>query len=288
MDHRSLTSQLLRLQTAVPWRRGPVLARVIGRPQGGLILGPLLAGLLVLWAILGGGYDAGTWYPSALALLGVLAAVLVAGRAHRLPRALVCALGFLAAYVAWSYLSILWAGSPGDALEGSNRALLYLIVFALGAARAVVGARGAGRPVGPGRGDRSGRARHPRPPGHREPRLRRSCSTAGCPHRPATSTPAWRCSRWAALLCLTLSLHRRVPLVARALLSAMAAACLQLAVTGQSRGWLLTLPVLVLAAVAIVPARLRLAAAAVPPVLAALLPVHALTGDLRRLGRLQR
>ena len=39
-------------------------------------------------------------------------------------------LGFTV-YVAWSYLSISWAQSPGDALTGSNRGLLYLLVFTL-------------------------------------------------------------------------------------------------------------------------------------------------------------
>src|SRR6202041_1665519 len=37
----------------------------------------------------------------------------------------------LAAYTALSFLSILWAGVPGDAWEGANRTLLYLLVFAL-------------------------------------------------------------------------------------------------------------------------------------------------------------
>ncbi len=41
------------------------------------------------------------------------------------------ALGALAAYTALSYLSILWAAVPGEAWEGANRTLLYLLVFAL-------------------------------------------------------------------------------------------------------------------------------------------------------------
>jgi len=44
------------------------------------------------------------------------------------------ALGCLAAYTALSFLSILWAAVPGDAWEGANRTLLYLLVFALFAA----------------------------------------------------------------------------------------------------------------------------------------------------------
>ena len=35
------------------------------------------------------------------------------------------------AYTALSFLSILWAAVPGDAWEGANRTLLYLLVFAL-------------------------------------------------------------------------------------------------------------------------------------------------------------
>ena len=34
-------------------------------------------------------------------------------------------------YVAWSYLSILWAQVPADALDGANRTLVYWLVFAL-------------------------------------------------------------------------------------------------------------------------------------------------------------
>ena len=41
------------------------------------------------------------------------------------------ALACLAAYTAFSYLSTLWAGNPGEALEGADRTLLYLLVFAL-------------------------------------------------------------------------------------------------------------------------------------------------------------
>jgi O-antigen ligase len=40
-----------------------------------------------------------------------------------------------AAYVGWAFLSILWAEDRGIALVGANRALLYLILFAVVAAR---------------------------------------------------------------------------------------------------------------------------------------------------------
>jgi tetratricopeptide (TPR) repeat protein len=41
------------------------------------------------------------------------------------------ALGCLAGYTALSFASILWADVPGDAWEGANRTLVYLLVFAL-------------------------------------------------------------------------------------------------------------------------------------------------------------
>ena len=52
-------------------------------------------------------------------------------RWSEIPRAVRIALLCLAAYTALSFLSILWAGVPGDAWEGANRTLLYLLVFAL-------------------------------------------------------------------------------------------------------------------------------------------------------------
>jgi len=45
------------------------------------------------------------------------------------------ALGAFAAYAAWAYLSIIWAGDRGIALVGANRTLLYLILFAVVATR---------------------------------------------------------------------------------------------------------------------------------------------------------
>ena len=65
-----------------------------------------------------------------LALLGVAVVFIGLDRA-KLPIALKIALLCFAAYTALSFLSILWAAVPGDAWEGANRTLLYLLVFAL-------------------------------------------------------------------------------------------------------------------------------------------------------------
>jgi hypothetical protein len=96
-----------------------------------LIPGGIVVALMLVWAVHDGGFDEDTWYWGALTVLALFTAILIAGgRATRVSRAGIIALGAFALYVAWSYLSITWAQSPGDALTGSNRALLYLLVFA--------------------------------------------------------------------------------------------------------------------------------------------------------------
>jgi len=65
-------------------------------------------------------------------LLAMLAVCVVRGAPERQPAPILrAAIVLFALYVLWSYLSIAWAQAPGTALEGSNRALLYLIVFSL-------------------------------------------------------------------------------------------------------------------------------------------------------------
>src|ERR1700689_285699 len=93
---------------------------------------PIVA-LFLVWAIHNGGYDNDTWYWGALAVLVLLVASVVAlGFSRlRLTRVSALALAAFTLYVCWCYLSILWAQSQGTALEGSNRALLYLLVFAV-------------------------------------------------------------------------------------------------------------------------------------------------------------
>jgi tetratricopeptide (TPR) repeat protein len=99
---------------------------------------PALAALalFVVWATADAGYPLTHWAPGGLVLLALLAVAALAGRPRwgALPLAVRIALGCLAAFTALSFLSILWAGVPGDAWEGANRTLLYLLVFALFAA----------------------------------------------------------------------------------------------------------------------------------------------------------
>lgn len=82
-----------------------------------------------MWIPADGGYFPATWYPSAAAAASLAIGCCV-GRGRLLPTTRAARLGVLgfAALVAVNYLSILWAGSPGDALQAANELLLYLVV----------------------------------------------------------------------------------------------------------------------------------------------------------------
>jgi len=73
------------------------------------------------------------WAPGALIVLALLAIALAWAplRLAEVPVAVRIAIACLGLYSMLSFLSISWAGVPGDAWEGANRTLLYLFVFAL-------------------------------------------------------------------------------------------------------------------------------------------------------------
>jgi O-antigen ligase len=101
--------------------------------------------VLVWWSTDQGGYFQKTFYPGTLLLLGILVATAVGapGSFRGLPRAAQAGLVAMALFTAWSYLSIAWADAPGPAWDAANRALLYLILFALfGRGLAAPAARG--------------------------------------------------------------------------------------------------------------------------------------------------
>ncbi|MGA2924484.1 MAG: O-antigen ligase family protein [Solirubrobacteraceae bacterium] len=233
--------------------------------------------LMILWAAHDGGYDDDTWYWGALTLLAVVAVMLITlgPRRTALSRASIVALVAFAGYLGWSYLSMAWAQTPGWALEGSNRTLLYLLVFVLflivpwtpeaalvtilvfvlgvGMIAIVLLSRFA---------------------------LRDHAQTLFIDGRLAAPTGYFNSSvalfMINTLLATMLASRRTVPAPLRGLLIAIACASLQLCVMGQSRGWLFTLPLVLVVAVLVARERLRLAAAATLPIAAALLPVHRL------------
>src|ERR1700674_2619847 len=93
----------------------------------------LAMALFVLWATDQAGYPLTHWAPGGLIVLALLllALTLVPLRFAEIPLPVRVAALCLAAYTALSFLSILWAGVPGDAWEGADRTLLYLLVFLL-------------------------------------------------------------------------------------------------------------------------------------------------------------
>jgi len=224
----------------------------------------LLAGapallILVWWTLRQGGYFERSWMPGAVLILLVGATSAIAQRAEiALPsRAAKVAVAAFAAYVLWSFASILWADSPGDALEGSQRALLYLVCFVLFAllpwtprtvlvallcfvaAITVIGGVTLVRLVGD----------TPLEDLFIDARLRAPVGY----HNAAAAL--WT---MAAVPALALSARREVRAELRPLLLASATLLLGLAVLGQSRGWLYTLPLVLLAALVLSPDRLKL------------------------------
>jgi hypothetical protein len=249
----------------------PVMAR---RRLGTLAAVPPLPGmaavaLLLVWAYHDGGYDAGTWYWGALVVLALVAIALISPRRPSLSAPVKLALLAFSLYVGWSYLSIAWARSAGDALQGSNRALLFLLIFALFSLldwrseaalwTLVVYVIGLGVIEGavlirlataPDAFAMFSGARLVTPTGYYN-------ATA------ALFTIS-------ALLAIALSVRRELPLLLRGLTLAIGCGGLQLAVLAQSRGWLFTLPAVAVIAALVVRERLRVAVAAAVAVVATL------------------
>lgn len=233
--------------------------------------GLVVVGLMLVWAAHDGGYDADTWYWGALVLLTTFVVVLASGGLQRLrdSRIGAGALAALGLYVAWSYLSMAWAQSPGDALGGSNRALLYLLAFAVllvlpwtprGAFTALlvfvlgVGAIGIVILI----------------------RLASGDHVAQLVVDGRLAAPTGYLNATAALFTIdalaatVLAARRELPALLRGVLIAVASAGLQLAVLAQSRGWLFTLPLIAVVSIAVVPDRFRVLVAATIPVAATL------------------
>jgi O-Antigen ligase/Tetratricopeptide repeat len=255
--------------------RGHIPARL--KPHAvALVPGGIIVALMLVWAVHNGGFDEDTWYWGALTVLALFTAIVIArGAATRISRAGIIALGAFALYVAWSYLSITWAQSPGDALTGSNRALLYLLVFAtmLVLPWTVRGALVALLVFAVGVGVVAVVLLF---------RLADASHVADLIIGGRLAAPTGYFNSTAALftmqalVAIALAARRELPAPVRGALVALACAGLQLAVTVQSRGWLFTLPLVAIVAIIVIPDRLRVAAAAVLPAAGAVIPIHRL------------
>jgi tetratricopeptide (TPR) repeat protein len=232
---------------------------------------PALAALalMVVWARSQAGYPVTHWAPGALIVLVLFAIALGAVRVRiaEVPRPVLIALGALAAYTVLSYLSILWAANTGDAWEGANRTLLYLLVFALFAlwrqrgrsaalllcvwtiALIVLAAYTALHLSGA-----SGAHLHAMLPGGRLD------YPTGYPNANAAQ---WLMAFWPALL---LARSEQLPWGIRGLLAGGAVLLAEVALLSQSRGSIYATPVMVVLVLALLPGRIRTFALLLPVV----------------------
>lgn len=232
-------------------------------------IGLLVVALWIAWSCLDGGFAADDWGPLGTALLLLLAVGVAAIpiEARRWSRARVGALAALGGFVAWNFLSLVWADAPGDAWVGADKALLYAACFAVFAlwpwpavpATLVLGTYGLGvaaiavvwvvrvaAAADPGAFFDDGRLIGPT--GYEN-----------------ATVALWMLALWPALY---LGLTRTLPLVVRVVSLTAGTLFLAVSVLGQSRAWLIALPlaagVFVLLARQRLRALLALAIAAVP------------------------
>jgi O-Antigen ligase len=214
--------------------------------------------VFLVWAGDQGGYPPTVWYAGALVLAALLVTLVFARGSAFLgsPRVSWWAIAFFAAFTAWSFMSISWASSKGDAWDGANRTLLYLLVYALFArwpwrpagAALLLGLHAAGV-VAIG--------------------LLTLHEVAGSSHATTyfigsrLSEPLGYPNATAALFLIAfwpavfLASSRHVTPLLRGLLLGIATALLELSIIPQSRGALLSLPVAALLYLVLVPGRLR-------------------------------
>ncbi len=259
-------------------RTTETLAPANGRSQGpaALLRGnptliPALGAIVILVALGGseaGFYPIGTrqqpglgWYPAALLLLALLVAAVIAVPPPRpLPGAVAAALALLAGFTAWSFLSILWAEQQAAAWDGANRTAIYLLVLALFSlwplnARAgmlLLAALGLGI-AGLGlvellKADASAQPSH-------YFKGTRFAEPAGYIN---ANVALWTIGLWP---CLYLASARLAHPVLRGLALGGAGLLGCLALMGQSRGWVIALPIAALLFLALMPGRARALAA---------------------------
>ncbi|MEA2367408.1 MAG: hypothetical protein QOH38_126, partial [Thermoleophilaceae bacterium] len=222
-----------------------------------LPMAALTLAALVVVAASGGGYFPGDWYPAALyALALVTMGILWAPAGRRPARPVVVALLALAAFAAWSYLTIAWADQKGEAWDGANRTALYVVVFAAfslwplrgRAAAALVG--GLALAIG-GLAIvelvRVAWSAHPTP-FFIDGRLATPIAY------PSGDAALWSTAFWP---CVVFASRREVPPEVRGIFAAVGVVLGSMALMGQSRGWLFALPLVVIAFLVLTPGRVR-------------------------------
>ncbi len=226
-----------------------------------------IVGVLLTWAVRDGGYAPTRWLAGALFLLGLLVVLLLSSPVERLSKCAIGSIVLLAAFTAWSALSIAWAGVKADAWDGANRTLLYLVVYVLFVTRAwrpfLAGAALGTWALGVaviGVID-----------------LVRAAQAGAAPHffvagrlavpiaYPNATTALFLMAIWVTLF---LASRRETPVLVRGLMFAAMGALAELALMGQSRASLFAMPIVGVFYVALVPGRARALVVVVPVALA--------------------
>ena len=231
------------------------LTRLVAESPGA-VPGAVLMIVFVWFAADEAGFRGVTYLPGALLLLALLAVMVATLPRPRPTRAATLAVAGLAAYAAWSYLSILWADNQGIAWDGANRTVFYALALALfalwpvrpGPAAWLLGAYALGvATVGLVELLRVAAAANPigfMPEG----RLSEPAGYANA------NVALWFSAFWP---CAMLASRREVFPPVRGLLLGAAGLLLGLCLLGQSRAWFFVGPISVLLAVAFVPGRAR-------------------------------
>jgi hypothetical protein len=255
--HRRSVTSLLR-----DARVDPRLRQGAGRLAERMGENPTFLPILICVAILvwfagdEGGSRATTFLPATLLVLALLVVCLVVLPRPRPPRRVLVAVGAFATYAVWSYLSLLWSDDRAIAWDGANRTVLYAALFALvalwpmrgWAAATLLGIYGVGvTGVGVVELLRVTSA-HQWIQYFHEGRLSEPTGYANA------NVALWFTAFWP---CVLLAARREVPAALRGLLLSCATVLAGLSILGQSRGWLVVLPVMLVLALVVVPGRGR-------------------------------
>jgi tetratricopeptide (TPR) repeat protein len=255
--------------TATAGRKSPARAAGLLERSPGIVPCIFVFGVLLWLARDEAGFRGTTWMPAMLLLSAVLLVCLAALPRPRLSRPALFAVLLLAAYGGFCLLSVLWADQEELAWNAGNRTLLYALVLALcslwplrgQSAAVILGAFGLGvaaiglvellNAAGADQGvEHFAEGRLAEPTGYIN-----------------ANVALWMSG---LLPCLVLAGRRGFPPLLRGLLLGASGLLAGMALLGQSRGWLIVLPLVVVLAVVCVRGRGR--------TLAALAAVAAATG----------
>jgi len=221
------------------------------------VFGALALVPLFIFSAVNGGFFPEEWYPGTLFLVALLVVGLLALPSGGRPTTpVLVAVGTLAAYAAWSYLTIAWADQRSDAWDGSNRTALYAALFALFAlwrirARAAVVLVGvfALGVAAIGLVELLGAVAADDPSDHFiDGRLAKPLGYANA------NAALWSSAFWP---CVVLASRRETAPLLRSLFTGSAVLLGGLALMGQSRGWLFALPLVAILFLLVTPRRVR-------------------------------